>query len=195
MPKDSRRPGNGPDRRTFLSLLGAGLAAGGASVRRAARAPKTQTLQALIEQNQRRELGQDFDSASRTIHMPKASLPTLSPSTVRHHRPGDRAIREHPGARRLARTFRPPTAAARQPPPQRRAAAPAADRSPAISKPLPASPISSIPMSRRRCAASRPATASPSTASCARKRFDRLNIPCDGAARLSSRPIWCGCAA
>ena len=39
-------------------------------------------LQALIQQNQRRALGQDFDSASRTIHMPKASLPTLAPSTV-----------------------------------------------------------------------------------------------------------------
>ncbi len=39
-------------------------------------------LQALIQQNQKRALGQDFDSASRTIHMPQASLPTLAPSTV-----------------------------------------------------------------------------------------------------------------
>ena len=47
-----------------------------------AAAAEDQTLQALIDRNERRELGQDFDSASRTIHMPKASLPTLSPSTV-----------------------------------------------------------------------------------------------------------------
>ena len=39
-------------------------------------------LQQLIEQNQRGDLGQGFDSASRTIHMPKASLPTLSPANV-----------------------------------------------------------------------------------------------------------------
>ena len=81
MPKLPRRAGYGPDRRRFLGLLGAGFAAGAALVRRAA-AAEDKTLQALIDQNQRRELGQDFDSASRTIHMPKASLPTLSPSTV-----------------------------------------------------------------------------------------------------------------
>lgn len=81
MSKSSNRAGHGPDRRTFLSLLGAGMAAGGALVRRAS-AAEDATLQSLIDQNQRRELGQDFDSASRTIHMPKASLPTLSPSTV-----------------------------------------------------------------------------------------------------------------
>ena len=40
------------------------------------------TLDALIEQNQRRPLGQGFDSTSRTIHMPQSSLPTLSPLTV-----------------------------------------------------------------------------------------------------------------
>jgi hypothetical protein len=79
---EGQPPGpQGPDRRAFLSLLGGGLAAGGALLREA-RAAEDQTLQALIEQNQRRELGQDFDSASRTIHMPRASLPTLSPSTV-----------------------------------------------------------------------------------------------------------------
>jgi len=81
MPRVPRRARNGPDRRMFLNLLGAGLAAGGAWVGRAG-AAEDNTLQALIDQNQRRELGQDFDSASRTIHMPKASLPTLSPSTM-----------------------------------------------------------------------------------------------------------------
>src|ERR1700744_2509006 len=42
------------------------------------------TLDALIEQNQNSELGQGFDSASRTIAMPQSSLPTLSPATVEH---------------------------------------------------------------------------------------------------------------
>ena len=39
-------------------------------------------LQQLIQQNQRDDLGQGFDSTSRTIKMPKASLPTLSPATA-----------------------------------------------------------------------------------------------------------------
>ena len=40
-------------------------------------------LQSLIEQNQRNgEFGLGFDSASRSIPMPKAALPTLSPLTV-----------------------------------------------------------------------------------------------------------------
>ena len=41
-------------------------------------------LQALIDQNQSSDFGQGFDSGSRTIQMPKASLPTLSPATVQH---------------------------------------------------------------------------------------------------------------
>lgn len=44
-------------------------------------AAEDQILQALIE-TQDSDYGQSFDSASRTVHMPKASLPTLSPSTV-----------------------------------------------------------------------------------------------------------------
>ncbi len=79
----------GPDRRTVLSLLGAGLATGAALVRQAA-AAEDAALQALIEANQQREIGRNFDSASRTIHMPKASLPTLSAVDGRHHRAGDR---------------------------------------------------------------------------------------------------------
>lgn len=39
-------------------------------------------LQSLIRQNQGRDFGQGFDSASRTILMPKSSLPTLDPSTA-----------------------------------------------------------------------------------------------------------------
>ena len=71
----------GAGRRAFLKLLAAGLAAGGLA-RRAFAAEEGTLLQALIQQNQRRELGQDFDAASRTIHMPKASLPTLGEGTV-----------------------------------------------------------------------------------------------------------------
>src|ERR1044072_6375536 len=69
--------GRGVSRRSVLT----GLAASGA----ATHAPAQQSedpLQQLIEQNQRGDLGQGFDSASRTIHMPKASLPTLSPANV-----------------------------------------------------------------------------------------------------------------
>jgi murein L,D-transpeptidase YcbB/YkuD len=82
MAKAPSRSGKSPDRRAFLKVFGAGLAAGAALVRQAAAADSDKMLQALIDQNQHRELGQDFDSASRTIHMPRASLPTLSPSTV-----------------------------------------------------------------------------------------------------------------
>jgi L,D-transpeptidase YcbB len=60
-----------------LAVAGSGVAASHAWAQDA-------NLQALIDQNQQNELGQGFDSASRTIHMPKASLPTLSPATVQH---------------------------------------------------------------------------------------------------------------
>jgi L,D-transpeptidase YcbB len=81
MAKVPTSPAKAPDRRAFLIALGAGLAAG-AGFARAARAAEDSMLQALIQQNQARDLGQDFDAASRTIHMPKASLPTLSPATL-----------------------------------------------------------------------------------------------------------------
>src|ERR1044072_1427521 len=58
----------------------AGLAGSAAATRALAQAEDP--LQQLIEQNQRGDLGQDFDSASRTIKMPKASLPTLSPANI-----------------------------------------------------------------------------------------------------------------
>jgi L,D-transpeptidase YcbB len=73
-----------PSRRTVLrglaqatALAGGGLAASRAFGQDAA-------LQALIDQNQSSDFGQGFDSGSRTIQMPKASLPTLSPATVQH---------------------------------------------------------------------------------------------------------------
>src|ERR1044071_4901427 len=59
-----------------------GLAA--SAVATAALAQADDPLQQLIRQNQRGGLGEGFDSASRTIHMPKASLPTLAPETVQH---------------------------------------------------------------------------------------------------------------
>src|SRR5437660_7440815 len=68
------------DRRNFLRSLATGAAA--ACAAGVARAADDQLLDTLIEQNQRGEFGQGFDSASRTIKMPTASLPTLSPATV-----------------------------------------------------------------------------------------------------------------
>jgi murein L,D-transpeptidase YcbB/YkuD len=62
-------------------MIGAGAVAAPA-VLRPAKAAEDPILQGLIEQNQRKDLGQDFDSASRTIHMPTSSLPTLSASTA-----------------------------------------------------------------------------------------------------------------
>jgi murein L,D-transpeptidase YcbB/YkuD len=70
-------------RRTFLAS-GAAIAA--APFARAARAAEPQTpekmLDDLINQNQDNRLGSGFDSASRTVKLPKSSLPTLSPSTA-----------------------------------------------------------------------------------------------------------------
>ena len=78
MPETSRRAGRGLSRRAFLSFAGAGF---GAAFSRGAGAQDA-ALQALIDQNQRRAFGGEFDSASRTIHMPRPSLPTLSPATA-----------------------------------------------------------------------------------------------------------------
>ena len=70
------------DRRVFLRRLAgaATLAAAGLAARRAAADDKS--LDALIGDNQHGEFGQTFDQASRTIHMPKPSAPTLSPETA-----------------------------------------------------------------------------------------------------------------
>src|ERR1700730_9333505 len=76
------RGGEQSDRRTVLRQLAGGAAAlvCGAGLARAQ--SSEDPLQSLIDQTQVRYFGQNFDSTSRTIHMPKASLPTLSPSTV-----------------------------------------------------------------------------------------------------------------
>src|SRR3954464_9080896 len=72
-----------PSRRAVLrGLRAAALAGGGIAASRAF--GQDATLEALIDQNQNKDFGQGFDSGSRTIQMPKASLPTLSPATVQH---------------------------------------------------------------------------------------------------------------
>jgi L,D-transpeptidase YcbB len=75
------------DRKRFISrrAILRSLVAGGAAVAgaRAAQAiDDDRLLDALINQNQNADFGQGFDSASRTIKMPTASLPTLSPATA-----------------------------------------------------------------------------------------------------------------
>ncbi len=70
-------------RRNFLRRAGgtlAGLAATGAALRGAA--AQDNLLDTLMEQTQRDQYGQGFDAGSRTVKMPKSSLPTLSPETV-----------------------------------------------------------------------------------------------------------------
>jgi murein L,D-transpeptidase YcbB/YkuD len=71
-------------RRAVLRGL-AKSAAAAAGVAVASRAlAQDAALEALINQNVGSDFGQGFDSGSRTIQMPKASLPTLSPATVQH---------------------------------------------------------------------------------------------------------------
>ncbi len=71
-----------PHRRAFLRRLAgaATLAATGLAARAAV--ADDSALDALIGDTQRDEFGASFDQASRTIHMPKPSAPTLSPSTA-----------------------------------------------------------------------------------------------------------------
>ncbi len=73
------RDGARPDRRAFLTLAGAATlaAAGRPSVGHA-----DDALDALMGDTQRGDFGQGFDDSSRTIHMPKASEPTVSAATA-----------------------------------------------------------------------------------------------------------------
>src|SRR5262245_37703673 len=71
-----------PSRRRFLGALAGGVA-GATAVVRAGNAAEDAVLQSLIRQQQRdAEFGQNFDASSRTVLMPKASLPTLSSATA-----------------------------------------------------------------------------------------------------------------
>ncbi|MGH6771139.1 MAG: L,D-transpeptidase family protein [Xanthobacteraceae bacterium] len=69
------------------------ILAGTASLAASAASAQPDTLlQLLIRQNGQADYGHDFDSTSRTILMPKASLPTLSPATVQT---SERAIAQY----------------------------------------------------------------------------------------------------
>jgi L,D-transpeptidase YcbB len=65
-------------RREVLRVLAGGAALAGGS----AYGAEDAVLQSLIRQNREAEFGQGFDATSRTILMPKASLPTLSAATA-----------------------------------------------------------------------------------------------------------------
>jgi murein L,D-transpeptidase YcbB/YkuD len=67
-------------RRELLGRMAGGAA--GCALGHTALAAEDPLLQALIRQGQQSEFGQGFDSTSRTILLPKASLPTLSPATA-----------------------------------------------------------------------------------------------------------------
>jgi murein L,D-transpeptidase YcbB/YkuD len=67
----------GVDRRAFLAqCVGAAALSGVAS-----RAFADDPLDALMDDGRPGQFGQDFDQASRTIHMPKPTAPMLSPAT------------------------------------------------------------------------------------------------------------------
>src|SRR5262249_40908366 len=67
------------DRRGFLRRATTALAT--VALARVASAQDT-LLESLMQQSQSGDFGQGFDAASRTVQMPKSSLPTLSPATV-----------------------------------------------------------------------------------------------------------------
>ena len=83
MRDSSHRDGGRTDRRSFLKRLGgaAAVLAGAQMATRAAFA-EDQALDALIGDAQRGQFGQSFDDASRTIHMPTPSEPTVSAATA-----------------------------------------------------------------------------------------------------------------
>jgi murein L,D-transpeptidase YcbB/YkuD len=69
-------------RRSFLRRAGGAAAfAGGLALARRASA-QADPLQSMIDQAQRGDYGQNFDTTLRSVRMPKASLPTLSVSTA-----------------------------------------------------------------------------------------------------------------
>src|SRR6202140_5991632 len=72
------RSRKGVDRRTFLAHCVGVAALSGLASRAFADDP---ALDALIDDGRAGQFGQDFDQASRTIHMPKPTAPTLSPAT------------------------------------------------------------------------------------------------------------------
>jgi L,D-transpeptidase YcbB len=75
--RDSR-----PDRRAFLRRFSGAATLAAAGVAAAKAAAQDRSLDTLMGDTDRSEFGQAFDQGSRTIHMPKASAPTLSPKTA-----------------------------------------------------------------------------------------------------------------
>ena len=67
----------GIDRRAFLAHCAGAAALSGVASRAFADDP----LDALMDDGRAGQFGQDFDQASRTIHMPKPTVPMLSPAT------------------------------------------------------------------------------------------------------------------
>ncbi|MGA2312995.1 MAG: L,D-transpeptidase family protein [Xanthobacteraceae bacterium] len=82
MNKPHDRDGAPTDRRTFLRRAAGVAALGAAGLAARAAFAEDAALDALIGDTQRGEFGQGFDEASRTIHMPKASEPTVSTATA-----------------------------------------------------------------------------------------------------------------
>ncbi|MFO1099676.1 MAG: L,D-transpeptidase family protein [Xanthobacteraceae bacterium] len=76
--QEKRRHGQASRRSFMRGVAAAGL---GLAFTRAA-AAEDAVLDALLAQSRSQDFGQGFDSASRTILMPNASLPTLDPSTA-----------------------------------------------------------------------------------------------------------------
>jgi L,D-transpeptidase YcbB len=68
-----------PDRRTFLRRLAGGVVLAAAARQAFA---EDRSLDELMGETGEGEFGQSFDQGSRTIHMPKASVPMLSPGTA-----------------------------------------------------------------------------------------------------------------
>jgi L,D-transpeptidase YcbB len=81
MHEPNNRTGARTDRRAFLRRL-AGVATYAAGLSAGLASAEDQPLDALIGDAQRGQFGQNFDDASRTIHMPKASEPTVSTATA-----------------------------------------------------------------------------------------------------------------
>ena len=79
----SDKRGSRPDRRRFLRRLAGAASLGAMAIKaRRAFAAEDAPLDAIMGDGEHREFGPAFDQASRTIHMPKATAPTLSPQTA-----------------------------------------------------------------------------------------------------------------
>jgi murein L,D-transpeptidase YcbB/YkuD len=77
-------PDRNPTRRAVLRRLAQASALAGVGAAATRALAQDAALEALIDQNLNSDAGQEFDSGIRTVQMPKASLPTLSPATVQH---------------------------------------------------------------------------------------------------------------